>query len=186
MKSVVVAIALLWFALSAELALSARMVGPVTILPGSLLLPLCCAVLFWFRSATGIAISSFVVLLSWMARPVGLPLVSILMPLAAALLLASPSDSRSYRRPGFFLRAVPRAMHLPLFTLLMLVLHQISATTPSLQSFAQALSVNCLIANARTLMQISIIAIPISAACSLMIIAADELGLRRSISQELI
>ncbi len=170
MKPVITAAILFWVGFSAELA------WPQTVVRGSLILPLVMAILFWFRDARGIFLAGSCLLIDWVARPTSVPLTAVIVPLLAPVILARAPDSetrRFSRRPG---PTIPFALHLPLLTLVGLAIQQISEFSggDGLSLFGQLAQIP------RSMAGPLLTAVPVSAALSLVVILADELGLRHS------
>lgn len=167
MKSAVAAILLLWLCLSMELS------GFGGIPDHSLILPVACAVMFWFRDGTGILLGGGALLVDWIARPTTLPLVAALIPALAVVLLSRRPASVSYRRRR--LPVLPSAWRLPLLTLVAVTLHLIS----DLPLTADDLSRATITALRTHWTDVALIALPLSLLAALIVRLSDELGVRR-------
>ena len=176
MKSAIAAVILLWTVLCLEMALHQ---SSAWFSQGALLIPFSCGIVFWMRSAAGIATATSALLLSWIAFPVGPPLASLVMPLIAALLLLPAKHAQSFRRSTWWQRCCPAPLHLSLFTLTMILLQQIARATETLASWEQMAVAEQVAISLNQFLRTAVIAIPISAGLALFLFAADELGLRR-------
>lgn len=176
MKSLIASAILLWTVLCLEVAF---MQSSDWFSQGALLIPVTCAIVFWMRNAVGIAITTIALLFSWLAFPVGPPIVGLAMPLIAAWLLSPPGPQQSCRRTGWLQRCCPAPLHLPLFTVALILLQQIACVADWRAEWHQAAIAQQIATSLDQLLQVSAIAIPISAGLSLLIFVADELGLRR-------
>ena len=169
MKTLLMSVCLLWATLAVEIASAGKVPH------GALLLPIVCGIIFWMRSTGGIVLCGLALLVDWIARPTSLPLCSMVLPLLAVLCIAPGVRNEDYRRTGLSLR-IPSPLQLPLLTVAALLLHSLEAIT-----FAQ-FQTPSVVGNQLTesLASRAVIALPVSALLSLMIHAADELGLRRT------
>lgn len=167
---IAIAMTILWLAIAAELAWSD------SVPHGALLLPITCGILFWMRSVPGILLSAAALLIDWIARPGFLPLCPMLMPILAVCLM-SPStktDDYSSRRQSLWKKLTP--LYLPLLTMLAVSLQLIGQLNLSeIPAWADLHSVI-----KTTLPSLLMISLPISAAISMVMRLADELGLRRT------
>jgi hypothetical protein len=169
MKTLLISVCLLWTTLAAELASGGKVPH------GALLLPLVCGLIFWMRSTGGLVLCGLALLVDWIARPTSLPLCSMVLPLLSVLCIAPGARNEDYRRTGLSLR-IPSPLQLPLFTVAALLLHNFGAIT-----FAQVQTPSMISAQVtESFVSLAVIALPVSALFSLMIHAADELGLRRT------
>ena len=171
MKSVLMAGLMLWCCIVLELT------WPAALPHGSLLLPMICGALFWVRTPAGIAVAGCFLLIDMMIRPVALPLNGFLLPLLAAVILAPERRSHDFRRHRRLWRLVPPPLHLPLITLLSVLLQQISVIPVASLTQGTTMVADLL----QSLPRILLIAIPLSGGLSLTIRLADELGLRRGL-----
>ncbi len=169
MKTLLVAACLIWMTLAVELA------WPAAVPHGALLLPVVCGVMFWTRSTAGLMLSGIVLLLDWIARPSALPLCGMLLPFAAVMCLA-PSAHREEFRSGSLSLRIPGPLQLPVLTLVAVLLHLLGSV-PLTSLLTPALILPDVLSTSKSL---CIIALPVSAAMTLMIRIADEFGLRRS------
>jgi hypothetical protein len=169
MRMLLLSVCLLWATLAAEIASGGKVPH------GALLIPIVCGIIFWMRTTAGLVLCSLALLVDWIARPTCLPLCSMGLPMFAVLCIAPKVHNEEYRRPGFSWR-IPSPLQLPMLTLSALVLHILGSVT-WLQLQAPAMLGTQLI---QTLASLAVIALPVSGLLSLMIHAADELGLRRS------
>ena len=168
MKVHVAMCAVLWLAISIELAW--RQAVP----QGCVLIPLVCGFLCWARNSVVVLVTGLALLLDWIVRPTQWPLTPLLLPVIAVQLLStgcvhdrSLTDRRS---------VIPQPLELPVLTLSGLVCFAFS-TIPfgggeQWDVLAQTLLIE--------LKSSCLIAVPISAAGTLLIRFADEFGLRRS------
>ena len=167
MKRCLLLLSVLWFTLAVELSL------PNALPQGSLLLPVCCAVMYWTRSASSLLCCGLGLLLDWIARPTSLPLCPMLLPALMAVSLAPSSRQTDYRSRVLRL---PAPLQLPLLTLCAVLLHIMSHVP--VESYSRLPSmVPDLVASTRSLL---LVALPLSAFGSLMIRFGDEFGLRRT------
>lgn len=69
--------------------------GQPTIVPqGAVLWPVVIAGMLWTRTATGVFTGGVVLIVDWIARPQGLPLLPVALTLGVTLLLQRPSHDR--------------------------------------------------------------------------------------------
>ncbi len=165
-----IASVILWLSITIELAWSG------TIPQGALLLPIACGIMFWMRSVTGLLLAATALLVDWIARPGFLPLCPMVLPVLAASLIrpSSTPDDYNARRRSTLKMLTP--LHLPLLTLVAIMLHLISQRNLSDPSTLHELP-SVLATSLPTLLMISL---PVSAAIAMLMRLADELGLRRT------
>lgn len=172
MKTIVCAGGLLWLTLAVELAWSSGLRH------GALLFPVACCVMFWLRSASGIALCGFVLLLDWTARPTEWPLCPMLLPMSVVFAVA-PVDRHVEHRSRILRLSIPVPLQLPLLTITAVLLHWLSTLTAT-DWLALKESGGSQRLPGTYLLHCGLIAVPVSALLSLCVRAADELGFRRS------
>lgn len=185
MRAWLVWLAVLWLALSAELA------WPQYVPPGCLVFPMIGGVLFWFRREAGILLAGAALLVEWLARPTAFPLAGVCIPLLAAAVFSGDWRVSDYRRTRNPLRWLPQPLHLPLLVVVMILLQQISGLLPAELFASDLLPDGGTSAGWPDLARLTqvlrgqvwpvlLLAVPLSAVLSLVIRLADELGLRRT------
>lgn len=168
MKAILTGGLLIWMALVAEVAFPTQIPG------GSLVLPVVCSLSLWFRNATGILLCGSGLIVDAIVRPAPFPWVGIVVPLIAAMLCQSRGNQSTYRsKPRW--RLIPSALELPLLVLASICLDLTIRIPAESWSFNAEFGFS----TARCLLPSLMIAMPLSALCSLLIRVADEFGLRR-------
>lgn len=145
---------------------------------GSLLLPLICGSLFWMRTAPGVLLAGLAFMTDAVARPLLLPLPGFVIPLLAAAWLMPERRSDEFRRRRGLIRLIPQPLHLPVLTLVCIVLQQLSSV-PLVDLIYGDAALSML---TEALPRLLLVAIPFSGLLTLVIRLADELGFRRQIS----
>ncbi len=168
MKSILTAGLLIWIALVAEVAFPTQIPG------GSLVLPVVCSLCLWFRNASGIFLCGMGLIVDAIVRPAPFPWVGIIIPLIAAMLCRSRGNQSTYRSNPRW-RLIPSALELPLLVLVSIWLDLVIRIPAESWSFNTEFGLSIV----RRLLPPLMIAMPLSALCSLLIRVADEFGLRR-------
>ncbi|MEZ6043341.1 MAG: hypothetical protein R3C20_22820 [Planctomycetaceae bacterium] len=188
MKAGLMIALLLWMTLCVELAWPDRLPS------GCLMIPLAVAAACWLRNSLGVVLFSFILLLSWIARPVGLPLAAIVSPIIiAAFLLRTGHSGREGSRVSV---AASGLLQLPLLVVLVSVLHQAAIHASGFQgpAVSDAASVvghqfieliQALVQDpgrfANNTLAVLLIAVPFSVVLNILLVLSDELGLRRNL-----
>ncbi len=168
MKRCLLLLITLWITMAMELT------SPRVIPHGALLLPVCCAAMYWTRNASGLLCCGLGLLVAWIARPTSLPLCPMLLPAIAAMTLAPSLHHDEYRSRVSRLR-LPVPLQLPFLTACAAMLQIVSLIPIEAWSNPAPLLPD-LLNETRSLM---LIALPLSAMGSLAIRLADEFGVRR-------
>ena len=165
-----IALMILWMSITVELTWSG------TLPQGAFLLPVACGIMFWMRSVTGLLLATTALLVEWIARPGFLPLCPMLLPVMAACLTgqSSTADDYSTRRRSTLKMLTP--LHLPLLTLLAIMLQLLGQT--NLSQLSTLSEMPPLVT--QSLPSLLMISLPMSAGISMLMRLADELGLRRA------
>ncbi|HQX52089.1 MAG TPA: hypothetical protein PLR25_19380 [Planctomycetaceae bacterium] len=165
-----IALVILWLSITIELAWSGTMPQ------GALLLPIVCGVMFWMRSVTGLLLAASALLIDWIARPGFLPLCPMVLPVLAASLIKPSSIPDDYNAGRRSTRKILAPLHLPLLTLMAVILQLIGQRN----SFDLSILRELPSALATLLPALLMISLPVSAGIAMLIRLADELGLRRT------
>ncbi|MCA9062170.1 MAG: hypothetical protein KDA96_03905 [Planctomycetaceae bacterium] len=171
MKKILPAVVVLWMVLALEQA------APGPIVRGGLLLPVCCAVIFFLRNAASVLLTGAALCLDWIIHPIGIPLNAAVLPWLTVVWLQTDADRierLSGRNP--FLR-LPHPLRLPVLTLVALLLNVI--VQPGLIMITDISATGTRIIEAVT--PAALIAIPVSGLLSLGLYLCDELGLRSTL-----
>lgn len=83
----------------------------------SLLLPLVAVGMLWTRRSAGVVTGGTLLVLDWVARPVGLPLLPVVVCFAATWFCSVPTNQDSWMRPRSRLPVIPSALQ-PMFLVL--------------------------------------------------------------------
>lgn len=153
------------------MAMVCEQTRPDALPAGSVLIPMVAALIFWLRNATGVLLGGVALIIDWIARPNGLPLMPMILPVAAVLLIRQswPGAQFKYRRVMMRLPTWTQ----PLVLTATAVMLQMSST---LASFNGSLS---LTAVADCLPEYTVTAFVLSAAAGFIIQFCDAMGIRR-------
>ncbi|MBL8815141.1 MAG: hypothetical protein JNL58_03845 [Planctomyces sp.] len=174
MKSIVVAVGLIWMVLVLEISWPEHLPG------GCLLLPVVCGTFFWFRSATGILIAGAGLLIDAILRPTTVPLSAVLLPILSVLLCSPRPVISSYAQLLRRWKLIPMALELPLFVAIAVCVDNLLRVSFHDFSFTYEWYSNRFGASFwSSLSPVLIIAVPVSGLTTLLFRTADELGLRR-------
>ncbi|MCA9057078.1 MAG: hypothetical protein KDA85_01205 [Planctomycetaceae bacterium] len=172
MKSTLLAIVVLWCTLAVEQA------GPSPIVQHSLLIPVCCAVVFWLRNARGILLAGAALCVDWILHPHGIPLTAAVFPALSAGWVRLPDNSGQAGRTRRLTHRIPQPLRIPLLVTIGLLLQII--IEPQLVWPPDGVQ---LLLRQSELMSAAMIAIPLSGLLALALSLADELGLHSSLPQ---
>lgn len=165
MKYAVALVGLAWAAVVLELA------QPDVLPAGAVLLPITVAGMLWHTGAAGVFAGGMILLMDWIIRPTGLPIVPVVLTLLTTFLLVSRSTDNLWTERRSRLPRVPEWSWTTGLTVTGIVLLLGPAVVTQQQAFHSVLPM---------LQRYGLISIPLSLVLAGLMKLAGEFGLRRS------